>query len=74
VQSGDFSLHAVEEIVQAGAVQALPALREQFARAQDPLTKGKLASALLKLGDHEETYWQYLVQQALPVIETNAQK
>jgi PBS lyase HEAT-like repeat len=72
VKSGEFSRWDVENIVQANAVRALPALKEQFGRAQDPLDKGKLASALIKLGDHDETYWQYLIQQAQPVIDSDA--
>ena len=72
VKSGDFALVHVELIAEAGAVEAIPILKEQFARSQDPLTKAKIAAALVRLGDKDDTYWDYLVQLATPAIESDA--
>jgi len=71
-KSGNFALVHVEMIVKAGAVEAIPALKEQFARSQDPLVKAKLANALLRLGDREDIYWDYLVKQVTPALESDA--
>jgi hypothetical protein len=48
VKSGKF-VH-VELIARAGAVEAVPVLKEQVVRTQDPLVKAKIASALVRLG------------------------
>jgi hypothetical protein len=42
VKQGDFLAVHVEEIAEAGAVEAIPALREQFARGTDPTHKDDL--------------------------------
>ena len=52
VRQGDFLAVHVEEIVEAGAVEAIPALEQQFSRSIDPKheddldpgNKGKIAS------------------------------
>jgi hypothetical protein len=71
IKSGDFHAGNVEMIAKANAVQAVPALEEQFGRATDYLTKGKIASALVRLGDRDDTYWNYLLQQATAVVDSN---
>ena len=72
VKSGDFALVHVELIAEAGAVEAIPILKEQFVRSQDPLKKAKIADALVRLGDKDDTYWDYLVQLVTPAIESDA--
>lgn len=72
VTRGDFSLADVEQLANAGAVQAIPDLKKQFALSHDEVTKGKIASALVKLGDKDDTYWDYLVKEATPAIESDA--
>ena len=73
VKSGDFSPVHVETIAAAGAVEAIPILKEQFARSQDWLIKAKLASALVKLGgDQDDIYWDFLVKQATLAVESDA--
>jgi hypothetical protein len=72
LKSGHFSLVHVEMIATAGAVEAIPALKEQFPRSQDPLVKAKIANALVRLGDREDIYWDYLVQQVTPALESDA--
>jgi len=72
VKSGDFFPVAVEQIAEAHAVQAIPVLKEQFALDQDADSKAKIASALVRLGDKDDTYWNYLVDQATAAVESDA--
>jgi hypothetical protein len=72
VKSGKYDLVSVERIAEAKAVEAIPILEEQFMRRQDPLDKAKIAEALVKLGDKDDTYWNYLVQVVTPAVESNA--
>jgi hypothetical protein len=72
IKQGDFGLVDIELIAQAGAVEAIPILKEQFVISQDPLTKEKLASALVKLGNKDEVYWNFLVEQATPALNSDA--
>ncbi len=72
VKSGDFALVHVEMIAEAGAVEAIPILKEQFLRSQDPFVKAKIASALVRLGDKDDIYRDFLVKQATPALESDA--
>jgi hypothetical protein len=73
VKSGDFWPVQVETIAAAGAVEAIPILKEQFARSQHWLIKPKLASALVRLGgDQDDIYWEFLVKQATIAVESDA--
>jgi len=62
VKSGDFFAVDVEMIAEFHAVEAIPALEEQFVRVQDtldvhgPLAKEHIASALVRLGDKDPAY------------------
>jgi hypothetical protein len=71
VKSGDFFPSHVEVITKAKAVQAIPILEEQFARTQDETNKGKIASSLVTLGDKDNTYWNYLLQQATLAVDSD---
>jgi len=71
LRSGDFAAIHVDLIARAGAVQAIPILKDQFVRNQDELLRGKIAAALLKLGDKEDVYWDYLVKLATPALESD---
>jgi HEAT repeat protein len=73
VKSGDFAPVHVETIAAAGAVEAIPILKEQFARSHDWLIKMKLASALVRLGgDQDDIYWEFLAKQATIAVESDA--
>jgi HEAT repeat protein len=72
VKSGDFNGVHVEIIAEAGAAEAIPILKEQFARSQDPFLKAKIASAVVRLGDKDNTYWDFLVKLATPAVESDA--
>lgn len=72
VKSGNFSLVHVDMIAKAGAVEAVPALKEQFARSRDPIVKAKIASALVRLGDRDDIYWDLVVKEATQAVESDA--
>jgi hypothetical protein len=67
---GSESIYIVQEIVRRGEVQAIPTLEEKFARTKDLLTKEHVASALVRLGDTKDVYWDFLVKQATVAIES----
>ncbi len=70
-KSGDVSPRDVEVIARAKAVQAIPPLEVQFARTTDPDTKMKIADGLVRLGDKNNTYWSFLLQQATLAVDSD---
>jgi hypothetical protein len=78
VKEGNFTGVHVEEIVHARAVEAIPALRAQFGRTIepshsrdiDPGNKAEIASALVRLGDKDATYWDFLVNGATAALDS----
>lgn len=72
VKSGNFGLVDVDRIAEAKAVEAIRILEDQFARSELQLYKAKIAGALVKLGDKDNSYWNFLVQFATPAVETDA--
>jgi len=72
LRHGDLAPAFIERIAAAREVQAVPILEEQFALSQDAITKAHIASALVRLGDTGETYWDYLVGQARIAAENDA--
>lgn len=72
VKSGNFVSVDVDMIGRGGAVEAIPILKEQFILRQDPLVKATIARVLIKLGDKDDTYWDFLVKQATPALESDA--
>jgi HEAT repeats len=72
VKSGDFGAIHVDLITRAGAAEAIPALKEQFLRIEGPILKAKIAAGLIRLGDKDDTYWNFLVKDVTPVLESDA--
>jgi hypothetical protein len=70
-KSGNVHVVDVEIIAEAGAVQAIPSLEEQFGRATDVDTKTKIANGLVRLGDKHDTYWNYLLEQATLALDSD---
>jgi hypothetical protein len=66
------SIYYVEQIGHSKALQAVPMLEEKFARTKDPMDKAKIAQVLIKLGDKNEIYWDFLVKLATPALESDA--
>jgi hypothetical protein len=71
MKSGEPTNYHAELIAKAGAVEAIPALEAQFARATEPLNKAKFAEVLVRLGDKKDIYWDYLVELVRPALESN---
>ena len=72
VKQGQFTPATVNRIVQLRGVQAIPVLREQFSVHADTLTRQALASGLVRLGDSDQVYWDFLVDHARVAIESDA--
>jgi HEAT repeat protein len=72
VKSGDFFAMHVDLIARADAIEAIPVLKEQFGRVQDSLLKDKIAAALVRLGDKDDSYWDFLVKDAKTALESDA--
>lgn len=70
-KSGNADVNGVELIAEAGAVQAIHALEDQFVREKDVTTKTKIAAGLVRLGDKDNTYWNYLEQQAELALDSD---
>jgi hypothetical protein len=66
------SIYFVERLAAARATEALPLLEEKFARTQNIYDKAHIASALVRLGDRSDLYWQYLVARAEAAIDNDA--
>jgi HEAT repeat protein len=72
VKSGNFFRADVDMIGRGGAVEAIPILKKQFMRIQDPLDKATIARVLIKLGDKDDMYWDFLVKLATPALASDA--
>jgi hypothetical protein len=72
LKSGDFAGVHINLLAETGAVEAIPDLEKQFVQTSDPLNKAKIAQALVKLRDKDDTYWNFLVQLTMPIIESDA--
>jgi hypothetical protein len=72
IKQGTVTPATVNRIVQLRAVQAIPALKQQFAVNPDTLIKQALASGLVRLGDTDDVYWNFLVDRAKGAIESDA--
>lgn len=69
---GKASIYFVEKLAQAGSVEAIPMLEQKFQKAEDTTDKAHIASALVRLGDKNPVYWDFLVQEARRVVESGA--
>ena len=72
LKAGNFALVYVDMVGRAHAVEAIPVLRTLFNEHTEPIGRMKLASVLVKLGDREATYWDFLVREVTPVVESDA--
>ncbi len=72
LRQGNMAPVFLEKVAAAREVQAVPILAEQFARTGDDVTKAHIASSLVRLGDNDSRYWDFLVEQARLAIESDA--
>jgi hypothetical protein len=70
-KSGNADARDVVVIANAGLIQAIPDLEKQFSHATDIDTKVSLASGLVRLRDQDDTYWNYLLEQATLAVDSN---
>ena len=71
VLSGNYSPVDIEILAEARDVGALPNLKAEFAKDIDLDTKDKLASAIVRIGETDNRYWDFLVSQASSVLQRN---
>lgn len=72
VQKGSFGNADLETVARAGAAQeALPALKQQFALTTDIARQGIIANALVRLGDKDTMYWNFLLQRATAAVDSD---
>jgi hypothetical protein len=72
LKTGAFGPVTEQQISEARAGRLVPVLEARFAISKDPEMKARIASALVKLGDTDNTYWNLLVEQATPAAESDA--
>jgi hypothetical protein len=72
IKSGDLAAIHVDLAVRGGAVEAIPFLQQQFTRVQDPILKAKIAAGLVRLGNKDELYWDYLINEAKVALNSTA--
>jgi hypothetical protein len=72
LKNGSYNAASLNELAAVGAVQAIPELRKQFDLTTDSSMKGAIASALIRIGDKDPTYWDFLVKRASQAIENDA--
>ena len=68
VKGGNWA--SVDQIVtEAGPVRAVPILHDLFANSQDAEVKERIAGALVKLGDKDSAYFDFMLIQATEAVE-----
>ena len=72
LKQGTYGPVTQEQIAEAQAGQLVPILEALFVSSQDAEVKARAARALVDLGDKGNAYWDFLVQQAKLVIESDA--
>lgn len=72
VKEGQVHPSDVYRLAKAGATNAIPALKRQFDLKDEALLRAAIASALVRLGAKERTYWEFLTQHASAAVESDA--
>jgi len=72
LKQGTYGPTTPQQVAEAEAGQLVPILEERFVHGQDADIKARVAKSLLDLGDKNEAYWDFLVQQAKLAIESDA--
>lgn len=72
LQSGNFSNDDVESVARAGtANEVLPKLEKGFVDPTEVDQKEHIANALVRLGDKNNVYWDFLLQQATLAVDSD---
>jgi hypothetical protein len=70
VNGGNYAY--VDQIVKAaGEKESVPILQNLFSQSQAPITKCFIASKLIKLGNGDEVYWNYLAGMAREALDSD---
>ena len=69
---GDLALVDVQRLAQAGETRAIAALKEEFPVTKDAQLKLAIASALVRLGEKDQMYWDLLADGARKAVECDA--
>ncbi len=73
VKAGKFDPMELVQLADSGAPQAAQVLKEQFALSATPaFIKEHIAYGLIKLGEKDQTYWDFLVMRAKAAVESDA--
>lgn len=75
VKAGTFTWDDIDAIAEAPgtrAAEAIAALEKMFRNNSNLYGRGMTASCLVRLGDKDDTYWNYLVAKAIPAAEDDA--
>src|SRR5258705_5770185 len=72
LKQGVYGPATQEQIAEAQAGQLVPTLEARFVTSQDAEVKARVARALVDLGDKDNAYLAFLVQQAKLAIESDA--
>jgi HEAT repeat protein len=71
LNSGNFSIYELELISRGNAVEAIPALEREFTKQKEFIDQARIAQVLVKLGDKNDFYWNFLIQLVTPILESN---
>ena len=72
LKQGVYGPATQEQIAEAESGQLVPILETRFVTSQDADVKARVARALMDLGEKDNAYWDFLVQQAKLAIESDA--
>lgn len=72
LQRGEVYPADLNGLARAGAKHAMPAMKEQFAILKDDLLRQAIASALVRLGEKDSAYWDFLAANAKTAVEDDA--
>jgi len=68
---GDIYNRDIVVLANAGMVEAIPVLEKEFGQATDVTTKAQIASGLVQLRDRDDTYWNFLLEQATLAVDSD---
>ena len=69
--SEEITPQELNQMVNRGDRRAIPALEKAFQKATDRIDKEGIAGSLVRLGDKNEIYWNFLAQYARAAVEND---
>ena len=71
-RNNEVSMFYVGKAAATHPAETVAILKKNFVNTQDERQKAQIASALIRLGDKEDIYWDYLLRQATWALESEA--